>query len=280
MNRYLNEKDIKPLILLALKEDIGRGDITSNAIFNRSNKSSAIIKAKENGILCGGEIVRYIYNEIDRNVNIDILKKDGERVLENEEVIIIKGNTSSILSGERTALNFLARMSGIATKTNRICSLLNKRSIILLDTRKTIPGFRLLDKYSVKTGGGQNHRFGLYDMVMIKDNHIKAAGSIKMAVDMIKKIHGTRYKIEVETKTLQEIAEAVESGADIIMLDNMNINIMKEAIDLIGGKAKIEVSGNINEDNIKNIIDLKIDYISMGELTHSVKAFDLSMQFQ
>jgi nicotinate-nucleotide pyrophosphorylase (carboxylating) len=191
----------------------------------------------------------------------------------------VTGPTISVLSGERIVLNFIQRMTAIATRTAQIVSTLNGTDIKLLDTRKTLPGFRRLDKYAVKTGGGVNHRMGLYDMVMIKDNHIRAAGSIARAVQLVQKRYGARYMIEVETEGLEDVAEAVASGADIIMLDNMDVSTMKAAVDLINRKARIEISGNMTEDRIKEISGLDVDYISMGSLTHSVQAFDLSMDF-
>ncbi|MDY6934599.1 MAG: carboxylating nicotinate-nucleotide diphosphorylase [Spirochaetota bacterium] len=272
-------KEIKPLIILALKEDIGNGDITSCAIFQRRDISTAIIYAKEDSIFCGGEVVNCVYNEIDPNLKISIQIKDGSLISKDEMAIEIDGNTKSILMGERLALNFIGRMSGIATKVHRVCKTLEGTDVKLFDTRKTLPGFRLLDKYSVKMGGGHNHRLGLYDMVMIKDNHIKAAGSIQEAVNRVRAAHGNKYKIEVESKTLMEVEEAVESGVDVIMLDNMNPELMQRSIELIDGRSKIEISGNIDEVKIRKIRNLKIDYISMGALTHSVRSMDYSMKF-
>lgn len=280
MKSFLNEKDIKPIILLALREDIGNGDITTNAIFNCNGTSEAVIIAKENGIFCGSDVVKLVYEEIDPTIKVAALKSDGKYVKNGTKMIRIKGQTKNILIGERTVLNFLQRMSGIATKTSQISSILKGTDIKLLDTRKTIPGFRLLDKYSVKIGGGYNHRLGLFDMIMIKDNHIKAAGSITKAVNLVKKAYDRDFKIEVEAKNLKEVEEALKSDIDIIMLDNMDRKTMEKAIDLINGKTKIEISGDINEDNIKDLVDLKIDFMSMGALTHSVRAFDLSMYFQ
>ncbi len=280
MRRYLKDKDIKPIILLALREDIGDGDVTSNAIFNGNGKAEAVIISKEDGIFCGGEVAKSVYEEIDPTVKVSILKNDGKKIHKGEEVLKIKGHTKSIFLGERTVLNFVGHMSGVATRTKNICTLLKGTGIKVLDTRKTIPGFRLLDKYSVKAGGGQNHRIGLYDMVLIKDNHIKAAGSITEAVNRVKKVYGKKYKIEVETTNLIEVKEAVKSKVDIIMLDNMKKETIKKAIGLINGNIKIDVSGNIDEKKIKQIADLKIDYISIGAITHSVKAIDLSMTIQ
>jgi nicotinate-nucleotide pyrophosphorylase (carboxylating) len=279
MKNFLKENDIRPVIILALREDIGHGDITTNAIFNGNSNSEAIIIANEDGIFCGGDIAKNIFNEIDAAVKVTVLVKDGKNVKKGDKLVKISGRTKSLLTGERTCLNFAQRMSGIATKTNRIAGQLKNTGIAVLDTRKTVPGLRLLDKYAVKCGGGKNHRMGLFDMILIKNNHIKAAGSITEAVIAVKDAYGKKYKIEVETRTLNEVREALKCKPDIIMLDNMNKNTMRNAIDIINGKTKIEVSGNIDENNLQNISDLKIDYVSIGGLTHSVNAFDLSMRF-
>lgn len=278
MKSFLKEKDIRPIIILALREDIGDGDITTNAIFNGNGESEAVITAKEEGIFCGGDVVKIVYNEIDPTVKVSIIIKDGKEVKKGEPVVIITGRTKSLLIGERTCLNFIQRMSGIASRTNSITGILKKTKIAVLDTRKTAPGLRLLDKYSVKCGGGKNHRTGLFDMVLIKDNHIQAAGSITETVKRVREKYGRKYKVEVEAKTLEEADEAAKCGVDVIMLDNMNNDLTKRAISIINGKAKIEVSGNIDEARLKEISDLKIDFISIGALTHSVKAFDLSMK--
>ncbi len=280
MKHYLKYIDIKPIILLALREDIGEGDITTNAIFNGNGSSEAFIVSKEDGVFCGGEVVKCVYEEIDPTLKVTILKGDGKRIKKGEEAVKIKGHTKGILVGERTVLNFIGHMSGVATKTNEISTLLKGTGIKLLDTRKTIPGFRLLDKYSVKVGGGKNHRIGLYDMVLIKDNHIRAAGSITEAVIRVKKAYEKKYKIEVETTNLEEVQEALEAKVDIIMLDNMDRDTMEKAVGTINGKAKIDVSGNMNKVKIKGITDLEINYISMGAITHSVKTLDISMRFQ
>jgi nicotinate-nucleotide pyrophosphorylase (carboxylating) len=279
MRSFLKENDIRPIIILALKEDIGHSDITTNAIFKNNGVSQAVIIANEEGIFCGGEVVKMIFNEIDSSVKISILAKDGKNIKKGDKLVKISGRTKSLLIGERICLNFAQRMSGIATKTYRITELLKNSGIDILDTRKTAPGLRLLDKYSVKCGGGKNHRMGLFDMVLIKNNHIKAAGNITKAINAARNAYGKKYKIEVEARTLEEVKEAVKCKPDIIMLDNMDKGTMKKAIDIINKKSKIEVSGNIEEWNIQNISDLKINFVSIGGLTHSVKAFDLSMRF-
>lgn len=279
MRSFLKEKEIRPVIILALKEDIGEGDITTNAIFQGSEQSEAVIIANQDGIFCGGDVVKIIFNEIDPMVKVSVLKKDGKEVKKGEKVVKISGRTKSLLTAERTCLNFIQRMSGIATKTYKMISLLKNIGITILDTRKTAPGLRLLDKYSVKCGGGKNHRIGLFDMVLVKNNHIKAAGSISEAVKRVRDKYGKKYKLEVEVRTPEEAKEAAKSGADIIMLDNMDKATMGKVISSINSKAKIEVSGNIDEAKLGEISELKIDYVSMGMLTHSVDAFDLSMKF-
>jgi nicotinate-nucleotide pyrophosphorylase (carboxylating) len=276
----LSEADIRPLIQLAFKEDINTGDITSEAIFTGTEKSNAYIMAKADGVFCGGEVLRLVYNDLDPSVTVKLLVADGAKVRYGDIVCEIEGRTISILLGERTALNFIQRMSGVATKTASIASLVSGTKIKILDTRKTIPGFRLLDKYAVKCGGGENHRIGLYDMILIKDNHIKAVGGISNAVANVRAKWGTQYRIEVETSNLDEVQQAIDSKADIIMLDNMDKELMKKAVTLVNKQAKIEISGNMNAEKIKELTSLDIDYISIGSLTHSVEAFDLSMKFR
>jgi len=279
MSDTIQRADVETLIRLSISEDIAGGDITSQAIFKPEAASRAAILSKQEGVFCGSDMVRYVYEMIDSRVSVSQKAHDGDMIGKKETLMTISGPTVSVLSGERIALNFIQRMSGIATRTFHVVSLLKNRNIKLLDTRKTLPGFRALDKYAVKTGGGINHRMGLYDMVMIKDNHIRAAGSITRAVTMVRERYGTRYLIEVEAADQNEVQEAIAIGADIIMLDNMDIPAMKAAVELIRKKTKIEVSGNMDEEKIKKIRNLDIDYISMGSLTHSVTAFDCSMEF-
>lgn len=279
MSLNIAKSDVESLIRMALDEDIKGGDITSEAIFSGHESSSASIISKGRGIACGVEIVVFVFEVLDPGVKVTCHVKDGMKIGPGEEVLQLEGPIISLLSGERTALNFIQRMSGISTKTAEICALLEGTGITLLDTRKTMPGMRKLDKYAVKTGGGGNHRMGLYDMVMIKDNHIKAAGSIEKAVMLTRKKYGTRYTLEVEASTIDEVEEAAACGVDIIMLDNMTDSMMRDSVEVIRKRAKIEVSGSINKDRIEKIRNLPVDYISMGALTHSVKAFDLSMSF-
>jgi nicotinate-nucleotide pyrophosphorylase (carboxylating) len=273
---YLNA--LERLLKTAIEEDIGTGDVTSDAIFPEDHRSDAVIISKEKGVFCGGEVIRRCYEKIDRSINTVIRVPDGKKLEPGDKAAEIRGNTGNILRGERIVLNFIQRMSGIATMTARLVSIMEGSEIKILDTRKTLPGHRLLDKYAVKTGGGQNHRMGLYDMVMIKDNHIKAAGSISSAVETVRNAYDRHYRVEVETTNTEEVREAVSAGADIIMLDNMDIPEMRESIEIIHKKAEIEVSGNITGERLTELKELDIDYISIGALTHSVKAFDLSMK--
>ena len=272
-------KEIEKIIRLSLEEDLGSGDITSAAIFDNHHISVAEIISKEDGIFCGEDLVKYIYHYLDRKVEVIPFFNDGSKIGKGLKVIQLTGPTKSLLAGERTCLNFIQRMSGIATKTFKLVTDLSNSSLKILDTRKTAPGLRRLDKYAVKIGGGENHRFGLYDLVMLKDNHLKASGGITEAVQKIKKKYKDKFKIEVETTTLKEVKEALKNKVDIIMLDNMNKKTMGKAILEIDEQAKIEISGNINEKKLKDFKDLKVDFISLGSLTHSVKAFDFSMKF-
>lgn len=274
------EHEIIHIIDAALREDIGDGDVTSNAIFTGDELSTARVIAKEDGVFCGGDVVRMVYRRLSQEVRVAPLKNDGETIASGETALMLSGPTAALLTGERTALNFAQRMSGIATAARSAAALVAGTSIRILDTRKTAPGLRLLDKYAVAAGGGTNHRMGLFDMVMIKDNHIRAAGGIAETVRRVRAAHGSRLKVEVEVTDAAEAREAAEAGADIIMLDNMDRERMREAIGIIAGRAKIEVSGNMDEARVREVADLAIDFISIGALTHSVRAFDLSMRFE
>lgn len=276
----LDKSKVKELIRMGIEEDTGSGDVTSLAIFPKGHRSSAQVIAKADGVFCGGDLFTWVYHEVDSSVHVKTKVKEGEFVKSTLPVIELEGPTISLLGGERVALNFLQRMSGIATATRNAMKILEGTSITILDTRKTLPGFRAIDKYSVKIGGGTNHRIGLFDMVLIKDNHIKAAGSIEEAVKRVKERWGKTYLIEVETTTIEEVKSAVASGVEIVMLDNMSVSEMEKAIESINGQAKIEVSGNVDLQRLQDLRSLKIDFISMGSLTHSVCAFDLSMKFE
>ncbi len=273
----LNKNDYASLIKTALEEDLQNiGDITSEAIFN-NQKSSFILLSKDNGILCGTEVFSETFNLIDKNIKIKFNYEDSSIIKKGNIVAQVEGKVLSILKAERTALNIISHLSGIATKTNKFVKL-TKGKIKILDTRKTIPGMRNLQKYAVFCGSGLNHRMGLFDMILIKDNHIDAAGGITNAVDKVRELWGKKYKIEVETRNYNEVKEALSCKVDRIMLDNMSINEIKKASQIINNKIEIEVSGNVKINRIKKLSKLKIDFVSIGELTHSVNAFDFSLK--
>jgi len=272
--------NVKQIILLALKEDVGKRDITSELIVPKKSVGTASIIAKENGIICGLQIANQICKAIDKKLSFVTLLKDGDRVKSSQKIAVINGPLKSLLTAERTILNFLQRMSGIATETNKYVTALKGTGTKLLDTRKTVPGHRVLDKYAVKVGGGVNHRFGLFDMILIKENHIAAAGSITEAVKRAKINKPKQMKVEVEVTNLKEVEEALSQKVDIIMLDNMNASQIKKSLQAINGKCKTEVSGGITIKNIRQIAQTGVDYISVGAVTHSVKALDIAMYIQ
>jgi nicotinate-nucleotide pyrophosphorylase (carboxylating) len=267
---------IKKLIQNALQEDIGRGDITTQLVIPKKKKVVAVIIAKEKGILAGSDIARQVFRELDKKVQFIAKKKDGENLNSKMIIALVKGDVRTILRGERTALNFLQHLSGIATLTNRFVNTVKETKAKILDTRKTIPGLRELEKYAVRMGGGKNHRFGLDDMILIKNNHITAAGSLREAIIRAKQGNRKGLKIEVETKNLNEVKTALAQNIKLIMLDNMSINEMKKAVKL--GKAKFEASGGINLKNVRQVAQTGVDYISVGALTHSAKALDISLK--
>jgi nicotinate-nucleotide pyrophosphorylase (carboxylating) len=272
----INLEEAKPIIKLALEEDIKSGDITTNAIVIDNKIATMTFLFKEDGVIAGIPLLKYVMNFFNCRYEIENLANEGDYLLNGKVAVKIEAPVGVLLQAERTMLNFIQRMSGIATKTYKFVQILKPYSTKILDTRKTVPGNRLLDKYSVRMGGGCNHRFGLFDMVMIKDNHIKAAGSISEAVKAVRNLYGDKYKIEVETGNLIEVDEALANKADIIMLDNMQIEVIKESVLLINKKAITEVSGNITEEKLIMLGEIGIDYISSGALTHSVKALDIS----
>ena len=268
------------IIETALQEDIGTGDISTNFLIDENEVRVGYLKVKEPGIIAGLPIAFHVFRKLDPKFSGVQKVEEGEKVKEGTIIAELHGTLRALLSGERTALNLLQRMSGIATKTFIFVNEIKGTKAQILDTRKTVPGLRILDKYAVKVGGGTNHRMGLYDMVMIKDNHIKAAGSIYRAVELAKAKIKPGIKIEVETSDLDEVKEALEVGVDIIMLDNMSVELMKEAVQLINGQAKIEASGNVNLKTVKTIAETGVDFISVGALTHSVKALDIGQYLQ
>jgi nicotinate-nucleotide pyrophosphorylase (carboxylating) len=279
---YLTEKAIQEFIRQALAEDIGEGDHSTLATIPVHKISKAKLLIKANGIIAGIEIAEKIFREVDPSLQITFYKKDGESMTTGEIAFEVHGKAQSILSGERLVLNCMQRMSGIATYTNRLCKLIESTSAQLMDTRKTTPNFRLMEKWAVAIGGGRNHRFALYDMIMLKDNHVDVAGGIAQAVNSAinyLKEKNKKLQIEVETRNLKEVQEALTTNAvDVIMLDNMKLDEMKEAIKLINGKCKTEASGGITESTLRSVAECGVDYISMGALTHSAKSLDLSLK--
>ncbi|HBG46269.1 MAG TPA: carboxylating nicotinate-nucleotide diphosphorylase [Deltaproteobacteria bacterium] len=266
------------LIRAALEEDIGSGDITTGAIVRKGCSGAAEFIAKEDMVVAGLFIPEMVFKRLDKKSRFRARFKDGGHVRKGEVIATVSGTLSALLTGERVALNFLQRLSGIATRTNEFVKRLKDPEVRLLDTRKTTPCLRALEKYAVKAGGGTNHRFGLFDCVLIKDNHIKAAGSVAAAVQAVRKKYNGSLPIEVEVTDLKETKEAVASGADIIMLDNMDLRRIRQATREIGGRAFVEVSGNINLDNVGAVSVTGVDFISVGGLTHSARAVDISME--
>lgn len=273
----MNYLAVDNIIKNALLEDIPNEDISTNSVVDKNSMSTVELLCKEDGIIAGLDVFKRVF-EVLGDVDVELYKNDGDKVFVKDKIGFLKGNTRKILMGERVALNILQRMSGIATFTNKFVQEIKHTKAKLLDTRKTTPNLRILEKYSVKVGGGCNHRFNLSDGVMLKDNHISAAGGIKNAVKLAKEHSSFVRKIEVETENLEMVKEALDAGADIIMLDNMDLNTAKQAVKLIGDKALIEFSGNVELKNIKEIAEIGVDYISVGALTHSFKILDLSMK--
>lgn len=267
---------IKEIIQNALQEDIGKGDITTQLVIPEKKKVIALIIAKEKGILAGSDIARQIFRAVDKKVQFIAKKRDGEKLNPKMIIALVKGDAGSILRAERTVLNFLQHLSGIATLTNRFVNAVKGTKAKILDTRKTIPGLRELEKFAVRMGGGKNHRFGLDDMILIKNNHTIAAGNLREAILRTKPGNRKDLKIEVETKNLNEVKTALAQNIKLIMLDNMSINEMKKAVKL--GEAKYEASGGINLKNVRRVAQTGVDYISVGALTHSAKALDISLK--
>lgn len=265
------------IITLAIEEDVAEGDITTNSLIPEKSTAVAEMKAKVPGVISGLDITRNVFEKFDRTIEWTPLVKEGQRVEKGEIILRVKGSFRALLTAERTALNILQRMSGIATETAKYVKELEGTGTKLLDTRKTAPGMRSLDKMAVKAGGGKNHRIGLYDMALIKDNHIKVAGSIGNAVRQVRASVKPGILIEVEVTDLKEVKQALEAKADIIMLDNMSNGMMAEAVRMIDGRAETEASGNMNLSRIKEVAATGVNYISVGALTHSVTALDISM---
>jgi nicotinate-nucleotide pyrophosphorylase (carboxylating) len=270
------------IILNALEEDLGWGDVTTDSTIPEGTTIEGKFIAKAEGIICGIDVCRRVFELVDGSIEFQALVKDGHRASKGDVIATISGNARSILKGERTALNFFQRMSGIATMTDRFVSSIAGCKARITDTRKTVPGLRLLDKYSVKVGGGFNHRYNLSDMVLIKDNHIKAAGGITPAVEAAKRNISHAVKIEVEVESIKELMEAIDAGADIVMLDNMTLDMMKEAVSIANGRVLLEASGNMSlegQRNVRAVAGTGVDIISAGALTNSVEAMDISLRF-
>ncbi|MEL4105869.1 carboxylating nicotinate-nucleotide diphosphorylase [Oscillospiraceae bacterium WX1] len=280
MTGYMDDIGLDTLISTALLEDIGTGDVTTFSCVPAEASSKAVFIAKESGVFCGTTVLQRVFQLLDTRVDVTPLFQDGDHVDKGAIIAEIEGPSRSILTGERTALNFIQHLSGIATRTNEAVLRLQGTAAAIVDTRKTTPGLRVLEKYAVTCGGGRNHRFGLSDGVLIKDNHIVAAGGIQAAVEAARKNAPHTLKVEVETETLSQVAEALDAHADIIMLDNMTLEAMAEAVRFIDKRALTEASGNMGDRDLKAVAETGVDFISVGALTHSVRALDISLKFR
>ena len=278
MNEMTMKMHADQLIRMALQEDITSEDVSTNAVMPTATKGTVDLIAKEDGVIAGLDIYARVFTILDEKTEIDFHCKDGDEVKKGDLMATVTGDIRVLLSGERVALNYLQRMSGIATYTRQVAKLLEGSNVTLLDTRKTTPNCRVFEKYAVRVGGGCNHRYNLSDGVLLKDNHIGAAGSVTKAVQMAKAYAPFVRKIEIEVETLDQVKEAVEAGADIIMLDNMTPEVMKQAVELIDGRAQTECSGNITKENIQKICEIGVDFVSSGALTHSAPILDISMK--
>ena len=276
--RKIDKFQMDESIRLALKEDITSEDISTNTVYKNDRLAEISLYSKEEGVLAGIDVFKRVFELLDNSVEFTEYKKDGDNLLNKDLILKIRANVKTILSAERTALNYLQRMSGIATYTRKMLEALDDKNIKLLDTRKTTPNMRIFEKYSVRVGGGYNHRYNLSDAIMLKDNHIDAAGSITEAIKLAREYSPFIKKIEIEVEDLKGVEEAVKAGADIIMLDNMDIETIKKAIKIINKQAIIECSGNVDITNINRFKGLEIDYISSGAITHSAKILDLSLK--
>ena len=278
MNEITMKMQADQLIRMALQEDITSEDVSTNAVMPTATKGTVDLIAKEDGVIAGLDIYARVFTILDEKTEIDFHCKDGDEVKKGELMATVTGDIRVLLSGERVALNYLQRMSGIATYTRQVAKLLEGSKVTLLDTRKTTPNCRVFEKYAVRVGGGCNHRYNLSDGVLLKDNHIGAAGSVTKAIQMAKAYAPFVRKIEIEVETLEQVKEAVKAGADIIMLDNMTPEVMKQAVELIDGRAQTECSGNITKENIQKIREIGVDFVSSGALTHSAPILDISMK--
>ena len=278
MNNITMALNADELILSALREDITSEDITTNSVMREYQLGEVELICKQDGVIAGLDVFKRTFELLDSKTEVTFTKKDGDTVKNGDKIGVVRGDIRVLLSGERTALNYLQRMSGIATYTRSIADLLKGSKTRLLDTRKTTPNMRVFEKYAVKVGGGYNHRYNLSDGILLKDNHIGAAGGVKEAVQMAKEYAPFVRKIEIEVENLDMLKEALDAGADIIMLDNMSVEDMKEAVKLVSGKAETECSGNVTKENVERLVDIGVDYISSGALTHSSPILDLSLK--
>ena len=275
-----NNPQVEQIITLALNEDIGTGDITTLSTIPEDKTALGRFVAKEDMILCGIDLAAHIFARVDPSIELKANFKDGDAVKKGDVIATVSGNARNVLTGERTALNFMQRLTGIATRTHASVAEVAGTNAKITDTRKTTPGLRVLEKYAVRVGGGTNHRFNLADGVLIKDNHIAVSGGIKNAVKNARAVIPHTLKIEVEVETKEQLAEALDAGADIIMLDNMSNDLMRECVGLVAGRALVEASGNMGEKSLREVAETGVDIISIGALTHTVKAADISLKFQ
>lgn len=275
-----NNPQVEQIITLALNEDIGTGDITTLSTIPADKTALGRFVAKEDMILCGIDLAAHIFGRVDPSIELKANFKDGDAVKKGDVIATVSGNAQNVLTGERTALNFMQRLTGIATRTHASVAEVAGTNAKITDTRKTTPGLRVLEKYAVRVGGGTNHRFNLADGVLIKDNHIAVSGGIKNAVKNARAVIPHTLKIEVEVETKEQLAEALDAGADIIMLDNMSYDLMRECVGIVAGRALVEASGNMGEKNLREVAETGVDIISIGALTHTVKAADISLKFQ
>ena len=278
MNNITMALNADELMLSALREDMTSEDITTNSVMREYQLGEVELICKQDGVIAGLDVFKRTFELLDSKTEVTFTKKDGDTVKNGDKIGVVRGDIRVLLSGERTALNYLQRMSGIATYTRSIADLLKGSKTKLLDTRKTTPNMRVFEKYAVKVGGGYNHRYNLSDGILLKDNHIGAAGGVKEAVQMAKEYAPFVRKIEIEVENLDMLKEALDAGADIIMLDNMSVEDMKEAVKLVSGKAETECSGNVTKENVERLVDIGVDYISSGALTHSSPILDLSLK--
>ena len=275
-----NNPQVEQIITLALNEDIGTGDITTLSTIPADKTATGRFVAKEDMIICGIDLAAHIFGRVDPSIKLKANFKDGDAVKKGDVIAVVSGNAQNVLTGERTALNFMQRLTGIATRTHASVAEVAGTNAKITDTRKTTPGLRVLEKYAVRIGGGTNHRFNLADGVLIKDNHIAVSGGIQNAVKNARAVIPHTLKIEVEVETKQQLAEALDAGADIIMLDNMSNDLMRECVGIVAGRALVEASGNMGEKSLREVAETGVDIISVGALTHTVKAADISLKFQ